>query len=51
MSEDKNKMSEMKSIWDEGVWVRKRGAEKEIWRTRGEGEVESALDLCGLCQG
>lgn len=21
------------------------------WEDKGEGEVESALDLCGLCQG
>lgn len=26
----------MKSIWDGGVWTRKRGAEKEMRRTRGK---------------
>lgn len=42
MSEDKIKMSEMKSVWD--------GRERDE-EDKGEGEVESALDLCVLCQG
>lgn len=42
VSEDKIKMSEMKSVWD--------GRERDE-EDKGEGEVESALDLCVLCQG
>lgn len=47
VSQDKNKMSEMKSIWCRV----ERGAEKEIRGTRRGGEVESVLDLCGRCRG